>query len=252
MAESAAGSWAQLGGVEIVNDARTTAYLLNGLRPPSLNVSGNCGCENILELVGCDEAYIDPATDNAPWYSADRPESGRFAGFIVTEFDGMDSTFTRDVTESILDGGVLGRGRRGSRSLTWRGLLLGADCCAVAYGLRWLSKTLSSSFGCRDCSGSDLELLVCCPDDIEVTGGVEPFRILKNVALVSGPEIVQNHKLGCGCGASCITEVEFTLVAAQPFFYSPPIPIYDCVDLVSNSIPSLIDEAAEPCPVDVC
>lgn len=250
MAESDAGSWAQLGGIEIVNDARTTAYLLNGLRPPSLNVRGNCGCENIRELVGCDGPYTDPATDNAPWYSPDIPESANFAGFLVTEFEGMGSTFTRSVTESIIDGGVLGRGRRGSRSLTWRGLLLGADCCAVAYGLRWLSKTLSAGTRCRDCSGDDLDILVCCPDEEAVSGGVDPFRLLKNVALVSGPEIIQNHKLGCSCGASCITEIEFTLVAAQPFFYSTPIPIYDCVGLVDGAADPVTND--EPCPVVDC
>lgn len=252
MADSVAGSFAMLAGTEIVNDQRTTNYLQNGLRPSSLQVKGNCGCENIRELVGCDPLpYTTPATDNAPWYSADIPESARFAGFLMTEFEGMGSTFTRSTAETIHDGAVFGRGHLGGRSLTWTGLLLGQDCCAVAYGLRWLTKTLAQSSACRDCSGDDLELLVCCP----VSGsepGVEAFRKLKNVAAISGPTILDEHVTGCGsCGASCVMEIEFTLMAAQPFFYSEPVPVYNCIVLGPNGVEPVTDSTTE-CPVTNC
>lgn len=259
MADTVAGSFAMLGGTEIVNDERTTAYLLNGLRPPSLDVRGNCGCENIRELVGCDPLpYTTPATDNAPWYSADIPESARFAGFLMNEFEGMGSVFTRPTIETIHDGGMFGRGKLGPRSLTWRGFLFGADCCAVAYGLRWLTKTLSQASSCRDCSGDDLELLVCCPDidegsfGVTDTGGVEAFRKLKRVALISGPTIISEHVTGCGgCGASCVMEIEFTLLAAQPFFYSEPVPVYDCVNLGATAVTPVTDDTVD-CPVNNC
>lgn len=248
-----------LSGIEIVNDERTTAYLLNGLRPPSLDVRGSCSCANIRELAGCDEfPYSTPELDNAPWFSADIPESARFAGFLSTNFEGMGSTFTRSTSETIHDGAVFGRGHLGGRPLTWRGLLLGADCCAVAYGLRWLTKTLIGSTTCQDCNGEDLELLVCCPEIISEsfgtldTGGVEAFRKLKNVALISGPQIISEHITGCGgCGASCVVEIEFTLLAAQPFFYSEPVPVYDCVNIGTNGVEPVTDDTVD-CLVTNC
>lgn len=248
MAEAVAGSYAQLGCTEIVNDERTTAYLLNGLRPGNLQVYDNCGCTRIRELVGCDISYLTPTLDNAPWFSADIPESARFAGFLVTEFEGLGSTFTRTVTETINDGAVLGRSRLAGRTLTWRGFLLGADCCAVAYGLRWLTKTLRGSGNCNDCRGEDLTLLFCCPDDTET--GVEAFRLLKNVGLIAGPTVLSDRQLGCGCGASCITEIEFSLMAAQPYLYSSPIPLYTCVGVEGNSVTPVTDDSVECSPVD--
>lgn len=253
MSDSIAGSYMTLGGVEIVNDARTISYLKKGLAPPSLTIFGEgCACPDLITFIGCDDEYTNPAEDNAPWYSADVPESANFAGFLMTEFEGMDSTFTRPTSERILNGSIFGRSRLAGRQMTWTGLLLGSSCCAVSYGLRWLAKQLSSSGSCNDCSGTDLELLFCCPSLEEVDEGVEPFRLLKNVALVTGPRITDQRGSGCGCGASCIVEVEFTLLAAQPFFYSAPIPVYDCVDLVTNSIPSLVGLEAISCDTDDC
>jgi hypothetical protein len=256
MSESAAGSYASLGGTEIVNDERTVAYLLNGLRPPSLDVRGSCSCENIAELVG-DAPYTTPEIDDAPWFSSDIPESGRFAGFLVSEFEGMGSTFTRAITETIHDGAILGRGRLNARTMVWKGFLLGADCCAVAYGLRWLTKVLSDIGDCRDCDGEDLELLVCCPEIISEsfgivdTEGVEALRKLKNVGLIVGPTVLSNHKTGCGnCGASCITEIEFSLVAAQPFMYSAPIPLYECESLALNKSTRVSDSDVSCAPTN--
>lgn len=234
--ESTAGSYANLGGVEIINDARTVAYLQQGLRPPTLEVHGSCSCENIRTLVGCDGPYTQPSTDNAPWFSADIPESSRFAGFLMTEFEGLDSTFERPTTETIHDGTVLGRSRLSGRTFTWKGLLLGADCCAVTYGLRWLTKTLRGMGACQNCLGEDLTFLYCCPD---VTGiDDSAFRLAKNVALISGPTITDQRKLGCGdsCSGSCVIEVEFSLLATQPFFFETPITMYDCVNVGSNGV----------------
>lgn len=188
--------------------------------------------------------YTSPAVDGSPWYSPDVPESKDFLGLIVDEFKGMDSPFKRTVSESVGNGAVLNRSRLGSRQLKWKGYLFGATCCSVQYGLRWLTKSLSR-FGttCKDCFGDDLELLVCCPDNGE--SPESPFRLLKGVALVEGPVITNEHKTcssGCsyGCGGSCILEIEFTLVASQPYFYSPPLPVYDCVVLGDGADDSFI------------
>lgn len=402
--DAIAGSAAWLFGVEIVNDSRTNAYLRNGIKPPTLTVNGDCGCDNILALAGCDDEYTNPAQDNAPWYDPAIPESAEFAGFLRTEFEGLASTYTRSVTESIGDGATLGRSRLGSRTMTWKGYLFGSSCCGVAYGLRWLGKTLQGVNSCgNNCFGEDLELLVCCPTieaaqglgpnllcnpDFDVstvfwapsgttaitwvndpyhigpgamkvvnpligaitfnTGGadclmpvtqsknyklslqtraevgagaaalgvtfnwfnslgvalaptvfanlgsdsetawtlreatatapltaasvrlsftigtgatlpntahfidsvslnqvafankVDPFRTIKGVSLLEGPLVLSERKMGttCGgrCGGSTAVEIEFSLVGSQPWLYSAPIPIVNCVSIEENSV----------------
>lgn len=260
MLDSIAGSAAFLGGVEIVNDARTVAYLNNGLKPGTLSVEANCGCPDLYEIIGCEPVtggYTDPATDNAPWYSEDHPESADFAGFFMTDFDGMSSTFQRSVTESVGNGGLFNRGRAASRELTWTGYLFGANCCAVAYGLRWLTKVLQGGTQCIDCFGDDLELLVCCPSPEAASGvpGIEAFRTLKSVALTEGPVILSERRLGAacdgasGCGGSAVIEIEFTLTAAKPWFYRSEIPVVNCVPL-SDGVPRYTLEGVECPPVD--
>lgn len=409
MSDSIAGAAAWLGGTEIVNDSRTTAYMRNGIKAESLIISGDCGCSNVLALAGCDDEYTTPAKDNAPWYDPAIPESAEFAGFLSTEFDGLNSTYTRSITESISDGATLGRSRFGSRTMSWRGFLFGSSCCGVAYGLRWLGKILQGTKNCgNNCFGDDLELLVCCPtmeaakgfgpniacnssftnnsqyyvasgntvvqwtdipnysgigalkvfnplggpitfntgsdsgsgcfipvnesksyklslyakgqntgtpsqivgvtfnwynnvgsfigqatlnnigsdngttwtllegtatapltatsvriefvignavtlpseihviDDVSLNQLnfapiVDPFRTIKNVSLLEGPVITGQRKLGSSCGGNCggstVLEVEFSLVGAQPWLYSAPIPVANCVPVDSNSVP---------------
>lgn len=259
MADTVAGDAAFLGGVEIVNSARTTAYLRNGVGPGGMNVKADCGCPDLLTIIGCDDEYIDPATDNAPWYSADHPESADFAGFFMTEFEGMSSPFERSTSENVGDGGALGRSRVGSRTLTWRGYLFGANCCAVAYGYRWLAQTLrAATSDCGGCQGQDLELLVCCPDaDGPVSGfaEIEAFRTLKNVALLEGPEILSERRSSApcggatGCGGSVIMEVEFSLFAAIPWLFRSEVPIVNCI-LLSDSVERVTVEEPDCPPID--
>lgn len=244
MAETIAGSYASLAGLEIVNNNRTFAYLRNGLAPPNLKLYGDCGCPTLIESLNCPglTEYTDPVTDQAPWYSEGIPESARFAGFLATEFEGLDSPFERKVIESINHGGVPGRGRLKSREMTWRGYLFGADCCAVAYGLRWLAKALARQISCQDCYGDELEINVCCPEDTSVY----PFRTLKNVVLTEGPTIQDQRPIGCGsCGGACVMEIEFVLVAAQPYLYSAPIAIYSNESLTENAIDPLTQATIE-------
>lgn len=404
MADNIAGAAAWLGGTEIVNDSRTTAYMRNGIKPSTLVVNGDCGCPDVLVLAGCDNSYNTPAEDDAPWYDSAIPESAEFAGFLTTEFEGMGSTYSRSVIESITDGASLGRARFSSRTMTWKGFLFGSSCCGVAYGFRWLTSILRGSNRCgNSCSGEDLELLVCCPSieaalglgptlicngdfennigswteglntnlfwnnavvysdagsmkvvngvggamafsnssdcimpvtqqrsyilslqaradvnstpetvgvvfnwfnnidaplgttsvlnmgttspsgwtlmettvlaplnatrvsidysigdgatlanqtqyvdtiaftQVDYANKVEPFRTIKNVSLLEGPIISSERKMGatCGgrCGGSTAMEIEFSLVGSQPWLYSSPIPIVECVNVLDNSVP---------------
>lgn len=247
MPNTAAGTMAFLNGSEIINNARTVDYIRNGYGPSTLRVENDCGCPQSRELANCDGAsstlpYTSPATDPAPWYSPTIPESIDFAGLFVTEFTGLGSPFFRSVTSTITGGGVLGRLRAKERTLVWRGFLVGRTCCGVSYGLRWLTQQLagSAASGCGDCSTEDLDLLICCPDtpgptpcdigpDILSIPNDDAFRTLKAVGLIVGPNIISERPTGCSCGASCITEIEFSLVAGQPYLYRQPVTIGDCV-----------------------
>lgn len=250
MPESAAGGAAFLSGEEIVNDARTLAYLDAGYGHPSLRVAGGCACPRIRELIECDsDPYVSPISDPAPWYDSSVPESADFAGFLTTEFEGLGSTFTRANTDKITGGAVLGRLRPQPRTLTWRGYLFGRSDCAVQYGLKWMTANLRGTT-CV-CGGEELELLYCCPELTETPpvsgctslpaiarpGSCPPFtepdafRTLKNVGLIDGPKILDQRRIGCstGCGGdSCdgdtlMIHVEFSLLAGNPYFFGCPV-----------------------------
>jgi hypothetical protein len=126
----------------------------------SAPVTGQCSPECSPAVTG---TYSSPASDPAPWYDPACPESANFAGFYTTKFEGLESTYTREVFPVIGGGGILGRLRAGPRSLIWSGFLFGKTCCGVAYGLRWLTNTLAQSRCGAECSGEQLDLMVCCP-----------------------------------------------------------------------------------------
>jgi hypothetical protein len=177
--ESIAGTAAWLDGVEFVNDARTRAYIENGLGPAGLSVQCDTLCPDMLEVIGCgpEGGFVSPLADGAPWISTSYPESRDFLGLLVTDFEGLQSTLTREVHPVLNEGAILGRLRAGHRTLSWKAYLVGRTCCSVAYGLRWLTRQLSGPSACAgSCTTSTLDLITCCPefpdDDSSVSGVV--------------------------------------------------------------------------------
>jgi hypothetical protein len=254
MPDSPAGSAAFLNGEEIVNDARTLAYLNAGFGPKRLSIDGGCACPRIRELIECgSDPYESPMSDPAPWYDSSVPESADFAGFLTVEFEGLGSTYTRESIDKITGGAVLGRLRPTARTLHWRGYLFGRSDCAVRYGLSWMAANLKGT-NCS-CTGEDLDLMVCCPeltvsppvsgvgcDDLPPKAKPDlcppftqpdAFRLLKNVGLLAGPTIISQRRIGCksSCGSSTCTgdddtviiEVEFSLLAGNPYLYGCPV-----------------------------
>lgn len=246
--DSPVGSAAFLNGEEIVNDARTLAYLAAGFGPKRMQILGGCACSRIRELIECDSLpYASPVADPAPWYDSSVPESADFAGFLTTEFEGMGSTYTRAAVDKVTGGATLGRLRPQARTMHWKGFLFGRSDCAVRYGLSWLAANLKGT-GCV-CGGEDLDILVCCPElksspPVSGCDGLAPiakpdacppftqpdaFRQLKNVGLIAGPTILSQRRVGCAasCGsATCtgdddtiIMEVEFSLLAGNPYLF---------------------------------
>ncbi|MGW1352844.1 hypothetical protein ACWCQE_26780 [Streptomyces sp. NPDC002409] len=219
-----------LGGVELFNSARLEAYLDSV--GSALDSVGGCGCPTFdAEHVG-DAPYTTPWDDEAPWWDEDVPESADFAGLLVLSVDGMDDhPVTRSVTGAVAGGAAIGKPRVGPRTITVTGVLLGATCCGVEYGLRWLAQALS---GCDDgCGGGDcLTVYNCCPleDEDPTEFAARHRRTLRNVALTDGPRVIARNGNGCTGSGACqngadLLTVELVLTAGKPWPWTDPVQV---------------------------
>ncbi|MDX3360588.1 hypothetical protein [Streptomyces sp. ME02-6978.2a] len=221
----------KLGDVEIANHARLNAYV--GSVGTALTSVTACGCETFTaELVG-DSEYTDPATDAAPWYDPDLPESAAFAGLMVLSVDGLDDyPVTRSVSTAVTGGAALGPARVQPRTITVTGILLGSSCCGVEYGLAWLSEALTGCTG-DGCGGDCLTFYNCCPGEDVLPEEFEArhARTLRRVALTSPPTVTARAGDGCTSGqcstGADILTVEFVLTAATPWKWTAPVPLLD-------------------------
>ena len=176
----------QYGGTEIINASRTEAYashLNAGWFKPIYN-------QPDLAWLLDDPSYATPLQDDAPWTDPDNLDSYDFLGVYPLEVTGIeDSTVVATVTESVIDGGYIGRTRKGTRAIVFNAVLTGLSSCAVEYGLRWLRNVLNgspcfgSSYGV--CGGADLCYLACVPliGEPDVTYHPGPLQVTgSNVA----------------------------------------------------------------------
>jgi hypothetical protein len=154
----------QLNGTEFINVARTSAYAYNA------GVSWFRGCDNnpALPRVLGDPDYSSPLQDEAPWTDPDDPNTFGFYGVYPLEVSGIeDGTGSASVTESTLDGGVVGVRRYGTKTIVFNVALLGQDECAVEAGFRWLKRVIAGdpcdNRADSNCVGADLCYLSCDP-----------------------------------------------------------------------------------------
>lgn len=236
-------------GQELWNLTRLQAYLTN-VGSPFDTGPGVCGCDTLTpELVGgTGTAYVDPETDEAPWYDPDVPQSAEFLGFLPTAVSGTeDNPRSRNVTNAVGGGGVFGPVRALPRTITVTGTLIGTSCCGVDYGLHYLTEALQSCTG-ADCDGSCLTMFDCCP-----APGLTPAqfnaahrRTFRRAALVSGPTVTNRSSTnvpcsGNGCRGGDLVDIEFVIVAATPWAWTDPEPKLDV------SLPVVDDECVEWC-----
>lgn len=222
-----------LGGVEVANAVRLNAYLKADAVGSPLAEAAVCACPTLTaEMLG-DEPYVNPETDNAPWYDPSVPESADFAGFLPLTIEGLDEyPVKRSVTNAITGGGVLGPARALPRTITVTGILLGATCCAVEYGFHFLSEVLQGCAG-NQCDGDCMEIYTCCPGEemTEQCFQEQHRRTLRRVALVDGPRVIERVGDGCTAGecskGADILTVEFTLVAATPWLWTDVTPVLE-------------------------
>lgn len=256
-----------LGGVEIVNMSRTSQLIAAGFGPPGITCGGDCApCPDLDKGLGVTGGY-NPV--DSPWFDSAEPDSADFAGLLVTSVTGLGpGAFSRSVTPNANIGATLGQGVQAAPLIVVTGLLMAATCCGMDFGLRWLRSALKG--GCTQkslCAGDDLTFLNCAVDfsdedcgPVDFVAELAPYyRTFKNAALVSGPTITQTIPRGCpDCYECGITEVSFTLAAADPCVYREPVTIVssemftevtstDCVVWVDNTTG---DAECSDCPGD--
>lgn len=231
-------SWLSYNSTEISNEARTLAYLRNGLAGDPRISAGDCDCPAIDE-----GPYVDPQTDDAPWYTSARPESADFLGLILEAVE-VSAPWARGVTARGMGGQTLGAQYLRGRTLGFRGSLFAASGQAMEYGKRWLSEVLRS--GCNGCGLGDLCFLPACPDppfdgstvthsedyyedvytdyyegvSTESTpdAAFDPFfRTLKSAGLIDGLTEVPYDNIPC----DLLTGISFQMGTEIGYFYHP-------------------------------
>lgn len=268
MTKQAMRSYMNLCGTEVVNAARLKTYVDNGLAPSRYQVKC-AGCDGLEDILpdGPAGGYQLPELDDAPWYDTAVPESKNFAGLLVTSVT-VSAPYSRNVIQGIGNGGVLGRLKLNSRTITVHGWLIGKTCCSAQYGLRWLTDVLGGSHCVPNCTGCKLEFLDCCPnisgeDDCLITHdddgnpvvftredasseyerATDFFKHLNSVGVISGPEIISCQGSSCGCGCGSLLEVEFVLVAASPYINSAG------TSIISDLTPTTCAEPGTTCDI---
>jgi len=213
------------GGKEIVNDARTAAYISSLQIPGSVDINP---CPTLRTALG-HAAYTTPTADDAPWYDSGIAESGQVAGFLVQSIDGLGDTSTRPVQERPGDGGVVGRRRRQPRELSIRLLAVAANECALSYAVAWLARVFSA----QDCSQTTLTagcasarlcVLTCCP---QVPEDLARYQVsLYNTGVTSGPSVLRTQSTTvAGCNLA-LCEVEVVITAGDPSWYAEPVTVF--------------------------
>jgi hypothetical protein len=226
-----------LDGTEIVNSARMVSYAhrIGCTQLPSAICTP---CPQLVKEVS-NPPFIDPVTDQAPWWDPSRPESAEFFGVAGIDFNGVAShTDTED------------NGRR-VRDVAFTVVLAGADEGALSYGLSWLAAALGGAFcASGGCTGSVACVAVSCP----TFQAPDPVRTMLDVRLVDRPEVTAVYRMT----GYTLWQVEFTLRAANPWLYQDPVPGQVMEIFPSGGATRVIDlpavyarcEEAAPCGQD--
>lgn len=176
-------------GVELVNHMRTLSYLRAGLGGPEWDVRADgqvsatdpSGLDCYCPVIADDE-YVDPATDEAPWYVAAVPASGEFLGVLLNSVEDRQPT-TRGVTRLAAGGARVTPWVPTERSAAFEATLVASTQRGMEWGRRWVSDLLHGGM-CGGCEGSEHRILPSCPDDADDESA---FRSYTQVALIDPP-----------------------------------------------------------------
>jgi hypothetical protein len=228
----------KINGTEIINSARTKAYVDANL--PGVTVK--CSTAALRTALG-HSTYVTPAADSAPWYSASRPASGRFYGFFPVKVQGADdSTQSIEDVDLIGDGGVFVSPRYDIREIRVVVVAIAADAEALADGMAWLRDILADD-GCRGgfgCTGRSVQMFNAPPT---TTGeAASMMRWFYRAEVEDGPKVTK--ELPSHAGA--MSQIEFTLGAGIPWMFTSTTNV---TTLAMNSALNYTDPGGEDCSV---
>lgn len=145
--------------IELVNASRVKAYTDN--LAPSIGLRGCDDCEGLDAALG--DTYVDPVTDNAPWYDPTDPATADFYGVYPLAFEGIDdSTRTIESAELTGDGSVVVGSRFTGKDIRVSGMAFAKDEAALYAGVSWMDSALNGTEEGR-CFGDRLDLYSSCP-----------------------------------------------------------------------------------------
>jgi len=212
-----------LGGDELINIARTKAYLNRYL--PGIDVK--CAdCEGLHNALA-DAAYttVSASGNAAPWYRSAQPDSADFYGFLPTAITGLeDSTRTVEMTELSGDGAAPGLPRHEAKEIRVRGLMFAKTDAAMSVGLTWLRTVLDDAPCGRglNCGGREMQFFYQCPGASTVSAAnalvARYGRVMYRVEALEGPRIVSEYPSVSGK----VLMIEYILSAGVPFIFTLP------------------------------
>lgn len=170
--------------------------------------------------------YVDPVTDDAPWYDPAVPESADVLGVWLEEFT-PSSPLTRGMQPRQW-GGTLGFRQLGPREFHLVGYVYASSCAAAAYAEQWLLSALDAA-GCYGGPCGEADAIVAMPADCD---GVSEFRTVKRVGLVAW-----NGNLDSSFPCQLGFKFEATLSAEVPYLYRDPVLVAD-FDVIDGAAPA--------------
>lgn len=228
----------KVNGTEVINAARTKAYV-DAYLP---GISLKCDTPALRTALG-HAAYVSPVVDDAPWYDATRPASGRFYGFYPVKMEGADDSSQKIEDISLIgDGGVHVSPRYDKQEIRVVVVAIAADEEAMADGMAWLRDTLAND-GCRGgfaCTGRTVQAFNAYP---KTTGeATSMMRWFYRVEVEEGPKVTKELPSKVGV----MTQLEYTMGAGIPWMFTTTATVST---LTMNSASNYNDPGGENCSV---
>lgn len=226
-----------IGGVEVLNRARTAAYVKAFL--PKVEVI--CDDAQLRVALG-HGSYTSPTSDNAPWYRSTSVPTSEFYGLFPGKMEGAENS-TREVavTELSGNGAVMTSPRFGSLEIRFVATAFAKNQDSMTAGMAWLRQILSNE-GCADgtngCTGREAKVFSTIPT---TTSAATAFsRSFYKSEVTEGPLVTKKFPTK----GFVMWQVEFTITAGVPW---PFTALADAGSLDMDTGSNFQDPAGEDC-----
>ena len=229
-----------LGGIEIMNRARTSAYLRQSLGGRVDILRDDAALRTALGH----GTYTTPAS--APWVTGGRAVGGRFLGLFPGKIVGAeDSTRSLEVTELSGDGAVMTSPRYGVLEMRFTATAYALDEEAMEEGWAWLKQSLAND-GCSDaevgCTGREAKLFAAMPST--TAEATTRTRVFHRVETTEGPKVTKKYAVSDR--GFVMWQLEFTLTAGVPWAFTA---LADTGTANMDTASNFQDPAGENCSV---